>query len=600
MEATIDAIFPAGRFDKFLMLIDGNRQVYDFMGSYVYFPLYKIILEEDIERLEKAIGKCEEPDAGSVDECIHILNDQGEYDRFLVSIEDCHDSRHYRIEFQNISYGERKLSQVNEKCFMMQDFLTVSGKVYFEYKMDQDMFRMFWMDYEQVIELYHLPLDEWVAEVIQKEMVTGRDRDIFEAFCKALRQVERTQYFSFHGNIITKGGTPDAYKIKFIPRVRSGEKTVIGTWSVINEQTGNDVDDFVEGTQVDSMTRILNKKAIAEYGEAAVNAGDQVAIVMMDVDNFKTLNDTYGHLFGDKVIIAVAEVIKKTVGENGATGRVGGDEFMLVIRDFGDEVGLRNYLRTIKTNVAALFQDKLGINRISCSIGASRSGIDSDQYKDLVRIADKALYIAKQKGKNRFIIYLEEKHGRFHMADEGYDMMEIRDSFYSEKDLNRWNVLLADVVLHGSSRLAPLLEHAVMTLTIDRLIVLWGKELSMTAISSMGHQGTEKERTLLENQAYLELFQGDMYIITNTNMLEFTLPDAYGVFRDNGVRSVMQHLLWDKDGNLAGMVLAEECVNLKHFPKLAVQLFENMSKIINAVLLKERVMPTAAGERNCP
>ncbi len=597
MEATIDAIFPAGRFDKFLMLIDGNRQMYDFMGSYVYFPLYKIVLEKDIERLEKAIGKCREPDAGSVDECIHILNDQGEYDRFLVSIEDCHDSRHCRIEFQNISYGERKLSRMNEKCFVMQDFLTVSGKVYFEYKMDQDMFRMFWMDYEQVIELYHLPLDEWVAEVIQKEMVTGRDRDIFEAFCKALRQVEKIQYFSFHGNIITKGGTPDAYKIKFISRMHNKQKMVIGTWSVINEQTGNDVDDFVEGTQVDSMTRILNKKAITEYGESAVSAGGQVAIVMMDVDNFKTLNDTYGHLFGDKVIMAVAEVIKKTVGENGAAGRVGGDEFMLVIRDFGDEVGLRNYLRTIKTNVAALFQDKLGINRISCSIGASRSGIDSDQYKDLVRIADKALYIAKQKGKNRFIIYLEEKHGRFHMADEGYDMMEIRDSFYSEKDLNRWNVLLADVVLYGSSRLEPLLEHAVVTLTIDRLIVLWGKELSMTAISSMGHQGTEKERTLLENQAYLELFQGDMYMITNTNMLEFTLPDAYGVFRDNGVRSVMQHLLRDMDGNLAGMVLAEECVNLKHFPKLAVQLFENMSKIINAVLLKERVMPIAAGER---
>lgn len=597
MEATIDAIFPAGRFDKFLMLIDGNRQMYDFMGSYVYFPLYKIVLEKDIERLEKAIVKCREPDAGSVDECIHILNDQGEYDRFLVSIEDCHDSRHCRIEFQNISYGERKLSRMNEKCFVMQDFLTVSGKVYFEYKMDQDMFRMFWMDYEQVIELYHLPLDEWVAEVIQKEMVTGRDRDIFEAFCKALRQVEKIQYFSFHGNIITKGGTPDAYKIKFISRMHNKQKMVIGTWSVINEQTGNDVDDFVEGTQVDSMTRILNKKAITEYGESAVSAGGQVAIVMMDVDNFKTLNDTYGHLFGDKVIMAVAEVIKKTVGENGAAGRVGGDEFMLVIRDFGDEVGLRNYLRTIKTNVAALFQDKLGINRISCSIGASRSGIDSDQYKDLVRIADKALYIAKQKGKNRFIIYLEEKHGRFHMADEGYDMMEIRDSFYSEKDLNRWNALLADVVLYGSSRLEPLLEHAVVTLTIDRLIVLWGKELSMTAISSMGHQGTEKERTLLENQTYLELFQGDMYMITNTNMLEFTLPDAYGVFRDNGVRSVMQHLLRDMDGNLAGMVLAEECVNLKHFPKLAVQLFENMSKIINAVLLKERVMPIAAGER---
>ena len=588
MEATIDAVFPAGRFDKFLMLIDGNRQMYDFMGAYVYFPLYKIILEEDIERIEAAISKCGESGAGSVDECVHILNDQGEYDRFLVNVEDCQDSKHYRIEFQNISYGERKLAETNEKCFVMQDLLTVSGKMYFEYKPDQDMFRMFWMDYEQVIELYHLPLDEWVAVVMQKEMVTGKDRDIFEAFCKALRQVEQTQVFFFHGNILTKGGTPDAYKIKFLPRTHNKEKMVIGTWSVINEQTGNDVDDFVEGTQVDAMTKILNKKAITDYGEAAVSAGGQVAIVMMDVDNFKTVNDTYGHLFGDKVIIAVAEVIKKTVGGNGAAGRVGGDEFMLVIKDFGDEVGLRNYLRTIKTNVAALFQDKLGINRISCSIGASRSGIDSDQYKDLVRIADKALYIAKQKGKNRFIIYMEEKHGQFHMSDEGYDMMEIRDTFYSEKDLSRWNELLADVVLQGSSRLEPLLEHAVVTLTIDRLVVLWGKELSLIAISHMGHPGTEKEQTLLENQEYLKLFQGDMYTITNTNMLEFSLPDAYAVFRDNGVRSVMQHLLRDKEGNLVGMVLAEECVNLKHFPKLALQLFENMSKIINAVLLKEK------------
>lgn len=589
MEATIDAVFPAGRFDKFLMLEDGNRQMYDFMGSYVYYPLYKMVLKEDIERVEMAIRKCEEPGAGSVDECVHILNGQGEYDRFLVSIESCQDDRHYRFEFQNVSYGERKLAQIHGKCFVMQDFLTVSGKVYFEYKPKQDMFRMFWVDYEQLIELYNQPLTEWMAEVVQKEMVTGKDRDIFEAFCKALKQVEQIQYFYFHGNIITKGGTPDAYKIKFLPRIHNREKIILGTWSVINEQTGNDVDDFVEGSQVDAMTRILNKKAITDYGEAAVSAGGQVAIVMMDVDNFKNVNDTYGHLFGDKVITAVADVIKKTVGENGATGRVGGDEFMLVIKDFVDEVGLRNYLRTIKTNVAALFQDKLGINRISCSIGAARSGVDSDQYKELVRIADKALYIAKQKGKNRFIIYSEEKHGQFNMTDEGYDMMEIRDTFYSEKDLTHWNALLADVVLHGSSRLEALLDHAVVTLTIDRLVVLWGKEMSLVAVSPMGHPGAEKETTLLENEKYLELFQGDMFTITNTNMLEYTLPDAYAVFQENGVRSVMQHLLWDKEGRLAGMVLGEECVSLKHFPKLALQLFENMSKVINAVLIKENL-----------
>ncbi len=590
MVATIDAVFPAGRFDKFLMLIDGNRQMYDFMGAYVYFPLYKTVREDDIGRLEAALSKCREPGVPCVDECIHIVNEEGEYDKFLVNIEDCGDNLHYRMEFQNISYGEKRLARISGKCFAMQDFLTVSGKVYFEYSPERNMFRMFWVDYEQLIEVYHQPLDEWAAEVIAKKMVVGKDRDIFEAFCKALRQVEQTRYFSFHGSILTRGVSEDAYRIKFLLRNHNGERMVIGTWSVINEQTGNDVDDFVEGTQVDAMTRILNKRAITDYGKEAVRSGGQVSIVMMDVDNFKMINDTYGHLFGDNVITAVADVLKKTVGENGAAGRVGGDEFMIVIKDFVDEVGLRNYLRTIKTNVAALFQDKLGINRVSCSIGASRSGIDSNEYKELVRIADKALYIAKHKGRNRFIIYSEEKHGQFHMSEEGYDMAEIRDAFYSEKDLTRWNELLAGVVLCGSGSLRPLLEHAVTTLAIDRFLVLWRKEKSWTAISAEEHLKSERERELLENEKYLNLFQGDMFTITNTNMLEFSLPEAYDVFRENGVRSVMQHLLRDEQGRLAGMVLAEECVNLKHFPKLALQLFENMSKIINAVLVKEKFL----------
>ncbi len=586
-KSTIDAVFPAGRFDKFLMLIDGNRQMYDFMGKFVYCSLHKMMREEDVKRLEAAIDKCTNPPGGSVDECVHVVNDDGEYDRFLVSVQDCCDSKHYRIEFQNLSDCERTLTRMRDKCNILQDYLTISGKAYFIYWPDAGNFRLFWADYEQLIELYNLPFDKWMEEVLDREMVMESDRDIFCAFCQSLRHVDQGQSFLFRGSILTRGGNKDAYKVKFLSRVYGGKKVVIGSWTVVNEQTGNDVDDFVEGSKVDDMTKILNKAAVTDYAETAVKAGGQVAIVMIDVDNFKMVNDTYGHLFGDKVIIAVAEVIKKTVGENGAAGRVGGDEFMVVVRDFVDEVGLRNYLRTIKTNVASLFQDKLGVNRVSCSIGASRSGIDSNQYKELVRIADKALYIAKQKGGNRFIIYSEEKHGQFHMAEDDYDMAEIRDSYYSEKDLTRFNELLADVVLKGSGSLQPLLEFAVGTLTVDRLIVLWGEGESMLAVSHSGQAGTSEEEMLLWNKQYLDLFQGDMLTITNTNMLEFTLPEVYAVFGGHGVRSVIQHVLRGRDGELKGLVLAEECVKLKHFPKLAVQLFESMCKIINSVLIRE-------------
>lgn len=303
--------------------------------------------------------------------------------------------------------------------------------------------------------------------------------------------------------------------------------------------------------------------------------------------HFKDVNDTYGHMFGDQVIAATADVIKKVVGQNGAAGRMGGDEFMVVLTSYEDELDLRNYLRGIKTNVAALFQNKLNGNRLSCSIGASRAGVDSDDYKELFRIADKALYIAKQKGKNRFIIYKKELHGQFNVSENDYNMVEIRDSFYSEKDLNKFNELLADTVLNGSGSLPQLLEHAAHTLMVGRMMVLWGEDRSVIGVYPPEQQELEDNLGLFEGQQYLEMFKNDMLIITNVNMLEFTMPEMYAIYRKNKVSSLMQHLLRDKDGRCMGMVIAEEHNNPRHFPKLALQLFMSMCRILNMVLIKE-------------
>lgn len=584
-KSVMDAVFPAGKFDKYLMVSDGNRQMYELMGEYVYSPLYKMVCDEDVQKLKEALSDCGEN--GSADLCVRLIGAGGEYEKFILDICRCADEDKFLIEFQNISVGEKQLRKISEKFFFLRDFLTVGGQLYFVYKPQDNRFCLFWMDYEQQVIVFEDDADEWAEKMVREKFVEGQDKVVFEAFCQAMRSADRSQSFTFHGSILTKGGNRDAYKVRFVPRYHEGGELVLGVWSIVNERTGNEIDDYIAGTYVDSLTEILNKRAITDYAVAAVAAGEKIALIMMDIDNFKEINDTYGHLFGDQVIAATAGVIKKVIGEGGVAGRIGGDEFMIVLKDFSDELDLRNYLRGIKLNIASLFQDRLGSNRITCSIGAARSDTDGGSYKDLFRIADKALYIAKQKGKNRYIIYKKEKHGQFNISGNDYDMVEIRETFYAEKDLNKQNELLSELVLRGSSVLPQLLKHAAYTLTVDRMIVTWGRERRILAVHPAEEQWEDDELKLLESDAYRELFQGDMLTITNTNMLEFSMPDIYAVFRKNNVLSVMQHILRDENGGYMGMVIAQECVNLKHFPKIALQLFENMCSIINAVLIKE-------------
>lgn len=577
--------YPAGRFDNTLMVQDGNRQVFELLGEYLYSPLYKMVHKKDIKRLEAAVADCSEEE--SVDECVQLINAQGEFEKYIVSVRKYGSTGDYYISFQNFTANKQQMRSLKNRLLVANDFLTVTGNFFFTYTLRTNLFHLFWVNYEQDLDVYHMDFDEWIGGMTDQGFVTGQDKEIFDAFCAALRGAEHSHEFSFHGSILTKGRNRDAYRVKFAPRSYEDETVAVGTWTIINEQTGNGVEDYVEGSYVDPLTSILNKRAITEYAEEAASSGEKIALAMIDIDNFKDVNDTYGHLFGDQVISATADIARKAIGENGAVGRIGGDEFMAVIRSYRDELDLRNYLRTIKTSVASLFQDRMKGNRLSCSIGAARAGIDADDYKGLFRIADKALYIAKQKGRNRFIIYKPELHGQFNVSDDDYNMTEIRDTFYSDKDMNKLNSLLADTIINGSRRQNGLLKHAAHTLMVDRLFIVWGEKREVLASFPPDYQMAGDNQHLLEGQQYLDMFKNDTLVITNVNMLEFSMPELYAIYKANGVLCLMQHLLRDREGRCIGMMIAEECTNMRHFPKLAVQLFENMCCIVNAVLIKE-------------
>ena len=141
-------------------------------------------------------------------------------------------------------------------------------------------------------------------------------------------------------------------------------------------------------------------------------AGGAVGILLLDVDLFKSINDTRGHQAGDEVIIEVARRISAAGGEDEICARWGGDEFVVLVRGCSPETIAatgRRILDAVRSRAVSL-SDGAGV-RITTSIGAHVAD-DDDTLSSAAAKADVALYEAKRAGRNRVILFDRERHGR--------------------------------------------------------------------------------------------------------------------------------------------------------------------------------------------
>ena len=140
-----------------------------------------------------------------------------------------------------------------------------------------------------------------------------------------------------------------------------------------------------------------------------------ICIIVFDVDNFKTINDTYGHLYGDEVIKHIGNCCKRVFrSENTICSRYGGDEFVIVIKDFGLE-----YTQEItNTLFNEITQSTIKVDSVQFNITISMGVVCNDtfpskRFTQLFRIADQALYTAKNQGKNQ-IVAMTKQLGTLH------------------------------------------------------------------------------------------------------------------------------------------------------------------------------------------
>ena len=178
-------------------------------------------------------------------------------------------------------------------------------------------------------------------------------------------------------------------------------KAVTRSYNRIYELREQKTKNLLKNAEYDALTGILNRRA---YEQICKNSAEQkmsIALLLIDMDNFKAINDTYGHTGGDTALKALANILKDTFRNGDYVARIGGDEFAAILTDFKTE-GFKIVTEKIKY-INERLSELEGLKNVSVSVGMAHSAIGYNE--ELYKHADKALYAVKETGKKGSRVY---------------------------------------------------------------------------------------------------------------------------------------------------------------------------------------------------
>ena len=161
---------------------------------------------------------------------------------------------------------------------------------------------------------------------------------------------------------------------------------------------------------LDSLTKVISRRYIMSYVTYLASNKIPFSFAILDIDNFKLINDSYGHMIGDKILTTVANIISEAATDNCYIGRYGGDEFIVVFEGDDSYDAAWTNLKAIFTAIRHPVKIDILTLNLTCSAGCSSFPKDGENLEEIFKKSDRLLYRAKTKGRNCFVIYVKEKH----------------------------------------------------------------------------------------------------------------------------------------------------------------------------------------------
>ena len=161
-------------------------------------------------------------------------------------------------------------------------------------------------------------------------------------------------------------------------------------------------------SQHDALTGLANRRLLDEHiktMQGRLDPADEFAVLHIDLDHFKQVNDTLGHAAGDQVLVRVAETFRMLVGDKGLVCRNGGDEFVVLLETFEGERALRDLCQAMIDQVAEPMIIQGEVKSIGLSIGCAVSPVSANELSEVFINADVALYAAKSAGRSCFKVF---------------------------------------------------------------------------------------------------------------------------------------------------------------------------------------------------
>lgn len=361
---------------------------------------------------------------------------------------------------------------------------------------------------------------------------------------------------------------------------------------------------LIDRAERDVLTKLYNKRAarhkINRFLELS-QGRECSAMLIIDVDNFKLVNDQYGHMFGDAVLTEMASRMSSYFRDGDIVSRIGGDEFMVFMPGIVSHKAARDRAERLMTSFQTMFKNNLKDVPFSCSIGIAYSPEDGIDFQSLFQNGDAALYQAKLEGKNRCVQYCRSVVNiAFEVKEETDRLEETR-----ENAEHRGQETVAKVI---SMTFQELYDAADFDKAMNSILEMTGRLLGVSrvyifenSIDSDEHctntfewcrEGIRPQHAELRNFAYVERSgdyrdnfneEGVFYCLDITELT----PALQCLFKEQGICSLLQCSI-TADGVFKGFVGFDECEAERIWTQEQIDCLVFLSKMLSTFLLKKR------------
>lgn len=469
--------------------------------------------------------------------------------------------------------------------------MSLTDEFAFIYDKETNMFKMFKYDRFNRIILYDMDIDQWKREMLSRSYVKYDEKAMLDTL--VLNMKTYADSFSIKMNCAIRKQSDIFEAVRFIGTVHnesSGNKIIVGR-VVSDESVGHAsiAMEIMNELQYDSLTGVYNKKTITEYAKKRIaeEKEKRIVIAILDVDNFKSVNDTFGHLYGDKVLARVGGRLKEIVGEDGVIGRIGGDEFMIVFNGLDDDQVLRGMLRAIRTQIKWEFAEDFENLSITCSIGASIFPVNGRDYEDLFKKADCCLYIAKEKGRDRYVFFRDEMHRASYEAMLNKNQLNAMKNPREIRELKNVASFMENAMTDSRKAILDAMRHMKDTFGIDNINIYYGE--GMKKVYSFGSDipeakdamyvfSEEFQKLMGENERFLQIGFADAF--------SDITPDFCGRMKAERIASTIQCYIGDKR-NIKGLVTFNKCREASQWANYEIDCARIFAAVLSSMALND-------------